>query len=108
MGHTKIRIRSAGSMQVIKKISTVTYQIKCCKIDVLVVVHVDHLQPYVTEELDSSNYEFHNTCAFEVQSENDSSSDSIEHIRFEQESFRESPQHTRHGRIIKPPTRFSP
>lgn len=90
-------------MQVIKKISSVTYQIKCCKIDVLVVVHDDHLKPYV-----SSNYEFHNICAFEVQSEHDSSSDSIEHIRFEQESFKEFPQHTRHGRIIKPQTRFSP
>lgn len=110
MGHTKIRIRSAGSMQVIKKISTVTYQIKCCKIDVLVVVHVDLLKPYVSDGFDSSNYEFHNihVCAFEVQSEHDSCSDAIEHIRFEQDSFREFPQHTRHGRIIKPATRFSP
>lgn len=78
-------------MQVIKKISTVTYQIKCCKINVLVVVHVVHFKPYVSDGFDSSNYEFHNICAFQVQSEHDSCSDAIEHIRFEQESFREFP-----------------
>lgn len=38
-----------GPYRVIKKISTVTYQIQCCKTDVLVVVHVDHLKPYVSE-----------------------------------------------------------